>query len=145
MTNSAPMHQGRMNPISIGAKFLSLTLAGTILAACAGTDFRTEYQKAQDRAANFIAANPTLSTNKQTAIRKAQLLSGMSKHEVIASWGRPAIVQAYRGGAQELWYFGCHWPHICTDSDEDSSFPAPDEIFNSHALFENGKLVEWHG
>lgn len=126
-------------------RILALPLAALLLTACAGTDFRTDYQKSQDRAAAFIAANPTLSAKKQEAIRRATLLAGMSRSEVVASWGQPVIVQTYRNGTQELWYFGCHWPHICNDHDEDTDFPLPDEIFNSHALFENGKLVQWHG
>ncbi|MBT5046968.1 MAG: hypothetical protein HOM58_00570 [Rhodospirillaceae bacterium] len=124
-------------------KFLSVALAGTVLTACAGADLRTDYQISRDRAAAYIAANPALSPRKQDALRKATLLTGMSKRDVIASWGRPAIVQKYHGGSQEYWLFGCHWPHTCSDSDDDGLFPMPEDIFNSRALFENGKLVRW--
>lgn len=130
---------------ALGGKALSLSLAGILLAACAGADLRTDYQVARDRAATFLAANPALGTEKRNAIRNATLLAGMSKREVIAAWGRPVIVRRYRGGTQEYWLFGCYWPHICTDSDEDNNFPMPEDIFNSHALFENGALVSWHG
>jgi hypothetical protein len=118
-------------------------LAATVLAACSGTGFKTDYQVAQERAAAFIAANPTLSADKKAAIRRATLVSGMAKREVIASWGRPVIVQKYRGGSQEYWLFGCHWPHICAGYDEDTDFPLPSEIYQSHAIFENGKLIKW--
>lgn len=143
MTASADTNARRPRRGSMITKILSVALAGTVLAACAGTDLRTDYQISRDRAAAYIAANPDLSTRKQDALRKATLLAGMSRREVIASWGRPAIVQKYRGGSQEYWLFGCHWPHTCSDSDEDTSFPMPEDIFNSRALFENGKLVRW--
>ena len=130
---------------SLGARLLSVSLAGGLLAACAGADLRTDYQVSRDRAAAFLAANPGLDAKKQRAIRQATLVAGMTRREVIASWGYPVIVRKFRDGAQEYWLFGCHYPHMCTDSDEDTLFPMPEDIFNSHALFENGRLVQWHG
>ncbi len=63
--------------------------------------------------------------------------------QVVAAWGRPALVERYRGGAVQYWYFGSSWPHHCTDPDH--RFPAPDEIYQSRALFQNGRLLEWQG
>lgn len=142
---NTPLKTSSSRWLSRSARLLSLSLAGTILAACTGADFRTDYQVSRDRAAAYLAANPGLGAEKEAAIRQATLVAGMTKQDVVAAWGRPVIVRNYRSGTQEYWLFGCHWPHICTDSDEDNLFPAPEDIFNSHALFESGRLVSWHG
>ena len=74
-------------------------------------------------------------------MQRFDLRKGMTMEQVIATWGRPAVVQRYRNGAMQYWYFGCDWPHLCTTADE--MFPTPDEIYNSQAMFIDGKVVSW--
>jgi hypothetical protein len=114
-----------------------------VLLACADGGLGSDYRAAHDRANAFLAANPDLAPMTANAIRALDLHQGMSMPQVVAAWGRPALVERYRGGAVQFWYFGCGWPHHCTDPDH--RFPAPDEIYQSHALFQDGRLVEWQG
>ena len=71
-----------------------------------------------------------------------ELRKGMTKEQIIAAWGKPAYVQRY-SSRTEQWFFGCGWPHSCETPDEDNNFPLLDEIFNSRAIFTDGKLSEW--
>ncbi len=115
-----------------------------LLAACTG--LQTDYEVMKERAHKYVAAHPKLAPGTADAIRSNQVHEGMTMEQVAAAWGRPAVVQRFRGGAVQYWFFGCHWPHFCTNPDEDSRsgmFPEPDEIYQSRALFQNGKLVEW--
>ncbi len=121
----------------------SLIAVAIILSACVEGGLRTDYRLAHDRANAFLAANPDLAPTTANAIRALDLHEGMSMPQVVAAWGRPALVERYRGGAVQYWYFGCDWPHHCTDPDH--RFPAPDEIYQSRALFQNGRLLEWQG
>ena len=109
------------------------------LAACAG-DFRTDRTIAADRAQSYVAAHPDLPAATATDIRNLRARVGMTMEQAIAAWGSPAVTQRYREGAQQLWFFGCDWPHHCSDSDE--MFPMPNEIFSSQILFENGIAVD---
>lgn len=122
-----------------------LAVGGALLAACSGAGLRTDYQIAHERAAAYVAAHPELDRETAAAIARLELRKGMSREEVIAAWGYPAVAQRFRRGTVDYWYFGCYFPHLCTDPDEESTllFPSPDQIFQSRALFENGKLVSW--
>jgi len=71
-----------------------------------------------------------------------ELRKGMTKEQIIAAWGKPAYVKRYSSRTEE-WFFGCGWPHSCETPDEDTNFPLVDEIFNSWAIFTDGKLSEW--
>lgn len=114
----------------------ALVLAGGLLslAACAGLE--TDRSLAAQRAANYVVNHPDLPPATAESIRKLQARVGMTMEQVIAAWGRPAVVKSFRDGAQQQWFFGCDWPHHCSDSDE--MFPMPDEIFTSQVIFENG-------
>lgn len=116
-----------------------------LLAGCSGTGFRTHAQILSEKAEIYIAAHPELSDKTKQDIRLFRLHKGMSKPEVIAAWGRPVIVRKYSRDGLETWYFGCDWPHTCSYPDEDTDFPLIDEVYESQAVFEDGRLVSWRG
>ena len=48
------------------------------------------------------------------------------------------------GGAVVQWFFGCDWPHECISMGRRRGGGRSEEdIYQSQALFENGKLVQW--
>lgn len=113
-----------------------------LLAGCAG-DLRTDYQVDKERASSYVSSHPELDTETAAAIRANDLRKGMTMEQVVASWGGPAVVQRFRGGSVQYWFFGCNWRHICSTPDE--MFPPPDAIYSSRALFEDGRLVDFSG
>lgn len=115
---------------------LALLVAVT---ACTG-DLRTDRTIAAERANGYVAAHPELPAATAEDIRKLRVVKGMTMEQAIAAWGRPAAVKRYRDGAQQHWFFGCDWPHHCSNSDE--RFPEPEEIFSSQVIFENGIAVD---
>ena len=110
------------------------------LAACSG-DFRTDRTIAAERATSYVSSHPNLPAATADDISRLRARVGMTMEQAIAAWGRPAVVQRFRGGAQQFWFFGCDWPHHCSNSDDDL-FPTPNEIFSSQILFENGIAVD---
>lgn len=120
-----------------------MAISTLLLASCSGVGLKTSAQIQIENAESFIAANPGLSEQLKQNIRLARLNKGMSKREVIAAWGRPAIVRKYSRKGSEYWYFGCDWPHSCSYSDENSDFQLIDEIYESQAVFRGGKLIYW--
>lgn len=128
------------SPGSIKGFFVRpLALAALLLgmAACSG-DFRTDRTIAAERANAYVAAHPELPAELSDDIRHLRARVGMTMEQAIAAWGRPAAIKRYRNGAQQHWFFGCDWPHHCSNSDEDRMFPTPEEIFSSQIIFENG-------
>jgi hypothetical protein len=122
----------------------AMAVSALLLAGCSGAGFKTHAQILSERAESYIAAHPELDEKTKQDIRLARLHKGMSKHEVIAAWGRPVAVRKYSRAGSEYWYFGCDWPHICSYPDEDNHFfPQIDEVYESQAEFEDGKLVYW--
>ena len=123
---------------------LALVVSFLLLAGCAG--LKTDSQVMRERASSYVAAHPELAPRTADTIRSNEIHQGMTMEQVVAAWGRPVVVQRFRGDTVQYWFFECHWPHFCTNPDEDSRsglFPEPDEIFQSRALFQNGRLVEW--
>jgi hypothetical protein len=118
----------------------ALVASVLLLAGCAG--LKTDYELMRERAHAYVAAHPKLAPETAGAIRSNQVHEGMTMAQVVAAWGRPVVVQRFRNDTVQYWFFGCDWPHICTDADG-RWFPSPDEIFQSRALFDNGRLVEW--
>ncbi len=115
-----------------------------LVAGCAG--MKTDYEVMRQRAGEYVSAHPKLTPATAEAIRSNEIATGMTMRQVMAAWGRPVIVQRFRGGAVQYWFFGCHWPHFCTNADSDGpgwASQSPDEIYQSRALFQDGKLVEW--
>ncbi len=110
-----------------------------LLAGCTG--LKTDYDIGRERAQAYVAAHPNLPSNTAEAIRSNTIHDGMTMEQVVGAWGRPAVVQRFRDGAVQYWFFGCDWPHFCDTSDR--RFPSPAEIYQSRALFENGVVVDW--
>lgn len=110
----------------------------TVLGACA--EVKTDYDVMKQKARTYVAAHPELTSRVAAAIVKNEIFSGMSMEQVTAAWGRPVVVQQFRNGAQQYWYFGCHWPHFCSGVDIGM---APRDQYQSRALFTEGKLIDW--
>lgn len=119
-----------------------IAIASIAISGCSGADLKTDHATAQDRVKSYLAANPTLKPAIAQAIGRMELHKGMTKDQIIAAWGKPAYIQRY-SGQSEKWFFGCGWPHSCNTPDEDTNFPLLEEIYNSRAIFNNGKLSEW--
>lgn len=122
----------------------ALAVSVLVLAGCAG--LKTDYELMRQRAHAYAARHPELAPETAGAIRANRVHEGMTMAQVAAAWGRPVVVQRFRGDTVQYWFFGCHWPHHCTGPDLDRRrdlFPEPDTIYQSRALFENGRLVEW--
>ena len=111
-----------------------------LLAGCSG-QFRSDYDIAHERVAAYVKQHPGLDAETKDAMLRFELRNGMTMEEVIATWGRPAVVQRFREGQQQYWFFGCDWPHYCNVADQ--MFPTPDEVYQSRALFESGRVVAW--
>ena len=120
-------------------KALRLFALVWLIAGCAG--LKSDYDIARERAQTYVAAHPKLATNTAAAIGSNSIHEGMSMEQVIAAWGRPALVQKFRGGVVQYWFFGCDWPHFCHPPERRSG--GLDEIYRSRALFENGVVVDW--
>jgi hypothetical protein len=127
-----------------GAAVLSgpaaLVVSVVLLAGCAG--MKTDYQVMRERAGRYVAAHPGLAPGTAEAIRSNRIRAGMTMEQVIAAWGRPVLVRRF-GADSQLWYFGCGWPHACAGSDEDTGAQLAEEIFESRAQFDIGRVVEW--
>ena len=106
------------------------------LAGCSG-QIKTDYEITHERVAAYIAQHPGLDAETRDAMQHFDLREGMTMEQAIATRGRPVMVQLYRDGQQQYWYFGCDWPNICSPSDHGS--PA----YRSHAMFENGRVLYW--
>jgi len=119
-----------------------MAIVGVLVASCSGESLKTDHTLAQERVQSYLAANSSLDPAIARAIGRMELHKGMTKEQIITAWGRPAYVQRY-SSRTEQWFFGCGWPHSCETPDEDTDFPLLDEIFNSRAIFSDGKLSEW--
>ena len=107
-----------------------------LLAGCV-----TDRDIARERAQTYLVAHPNLASNTAEAISSNSIHDGMTMRQVVAAWGPPAVVQKFRDGEVQYWFFGCDWPHVCDVPER--WFPSPGEIFWSRALFENGLVVDW--
>ena len=110
---------------------------------CPRAGLKTDYEVMKERAHRYVAAHPDLAPGIADAIRSNQIGESMTTEQVVAAWGPPVLVRKFGKGAYQLWYFGCGWPHGCASPDEDTDFQLPEEIFESRALFENGRVIEW--
>ena len=124
-------------------QYLKRILAIAALALLAGCSLpvQTDYDIAHERVAAYIARHPDLDPETKAAMRRFELRNGMTMEQVIATWGRPVEVQRFRGGQQQYWFFGCEYPNFC--SGPDNSYSSPEDIYQSRALFENGRVVSW--
>lgn len=119
----------------------TLVVSVLLVAGCAG--LKTDYQVMRERADRYVVAHPDLAPKTADAIRSNRIRAGMTMEQVIAAWGRPVLVRRFGAGDSQLWYFGCGWPHSCAGPDEDTGAQLPEEIFQSRAQFDIGRVVEW--
>ena len=126
----------RFQPISRRAA--ALAAAALLLAGCANV--QTDRTVSAQRANDYVLAHPELPPQTAESIRRLEARPGMTQDQVIAAWGPPVAVKSFRDGAQQQWFFGCDWPHHCSDPDE--MFPMPEEIFSSQVIFENGVATD---
>ena len=109
-----------------------------VLNACG--ELKTDYDIMEQKARAFVATHPELDPKIATAIVGNRIFRGMTMEQVTAAWGEPVIVERFRMGAEQYWYFGCHWPHHCSGVDIGM---APEDQYQSRALFRADKLIEW--
>jgi hypothetical protein len=127
----------------VSCKILAILVgAVAILSAC---NFKFDSQLARERTTAYVDIHPKLDAKTRAAILSHSLLAGMSKSEVIAAWGRPVDISQYNEGKDEEWAFGCNYPHICYDFDQDRRKPRifRDSQHRPRAYFEDGKLRKW--
>ena len=120
-------------------KVLCIFVVACLLAGCAG--LKTDRDVARERTQIYLAAHPDLAPNVAEAIKAYVLLEGMTMEQVIGAWGRPAVVQKFRDGAVQYWFFGCDRPHFCAAHDGINWNTT--HKYQSRALFENGVVADW--
>lgn len=115
------------------------------LAACAGTDMRTDREVASDRVNTYLAANPGTSKEVAEAMRRFDLRKGMTPAEVMAVWGEPKAKKTFRGGQDLVWVFPCdRWPNACQSSLRlRGRGERTDDQLSPEAIFTDGRLSKW--
>ena len=84
---------------------LIAVLSCVLLVGCAVVD----YQKT--RREQYISANPSTDSNIKNEILNGRVLIGMTKDEVVASWGKPDHINSTvtRSADREQWvYYGTY-------------------------------------
>ncbi len=127
----------------VAGRMTSAILLGLIVAACAGDGLRTDRQMAHERVNAYLAAHSNTPPELVGYMRSFQLKKGMTKDQVIATWGKPAVVNKSHGGTVDYWLFGCDWPHHCLSMGGRRKGRSSEDVYQSNALFQDGKLVEW--
>ena len=114
-----------------------------MLTACAGS-ITTDVQIAKERARSYVASNPSLDEKTKATILRNDIRVGMTKEQVLASWGRPEQILRFRQGRQEQWIFGCDYPHFCTRNDNrfDSNIVNRTR-YETRAIFEDGVVASF--
>ncbi len=130
---TAPTTSGSRRPVHIAAIAIMVALT-----AC--SEIKTDQRALKEQAHAYVAAHPGLDQNTATAIASNNVHEGMTMEQVIAAWGAPVEVQRFREGAMQYWFFGCHWPHHCGGVEIGMS---PEEQYQSRAIIEDGRVVEW--
>ena len=121
---------------------LTIAIGGlSLVAGCAGP-IQSDYDTARERVDAYIGQHPGLAPETRKAMQWFELRNGMTMDEAVATRGRPVIVRRFRNG-QQYWYFGCSFPNLCTPRAYPRFPTTPDEIYQSRALFENGRVVSW--
>jgi len=120
-------------------------LLGLYLAACAGTDLRTDRQVASDRVDAYLAANPETSKEVAEAMRRFDLRKGMTAAEVVAVWGEPKAKKTWRDGQDLVLVFPCdRWPNACQSSLRlGGRIERTEQQLSPEAIFTNGQLTKW--
>ena len=110
-----------------------------LIAGCAGV--KTDFDIAKERAQIYVTAHPDLPSNTAEAIWSNTIHEGMTMEQVIAAWGPPAVVEKFREGTLQYWFFGCDRPHFCAAHDGINWNTT--HKYQSRALFENGVVADW--
>ena len=116
------------------ARTVIALLVVTMLAGC-----KTDSQLRTDQARAYVASHGELEKRTARAIANSRVHNGMTKEQVIASWGRPVYVQKF-GKGLEYWYFDCVWPHTC---DGLSFGMSPEEQYRTRGYFKGDRLIDW--
>jgi len=132
-------------PIITAGKMSVVVLLGLVLAACAGSDMRTDRQMASDRVNAYLGANPETSKEVAEAIRRFELRKGMTPAEVVAVWGEPTTKKTWRGGQDLVLVFPCdRWPNACQSSLRlRGRGERTDAQLSPEAIFTSGRLTKW--
>ncbi len=121
------------------ASAIRLLALAFLVVGCAG--LKSDYDIAKERAQIYVAVHPDLPSNTAEAIRTNTIQNGMTMEQVIAAWGPPAVVEKFREGTLQYWFFGCDRPHFCKSQNRVRS--GPEEIYHSRALFQDGVVADW--
>jgi hypothetical protein len=109
---------------------LSIILILVSIEGCAILDIARESnynnpKPDRDQREKYVLAHPELDPRHCNLIENGIVGIGMSKEEVIASWGKPdRIERASKFGADEVWYYWDNWK------------------FHPRVYFRNGIVVE---
>ncbi len=83
-----------------------------LLQGCATVDYK---RIAQDRRTQYVQSHNTLPQWKVEHITQGLINVGMTKEEVIASWGNPRIYEGsishYNNGSDEFIYYNGQYPY----------------------------------
>ena len=139
VTSSIDRSNGTVGKVSV------VILFGLYLAACAGTDMRTDRQVASDRVNAYLAANPETSKDVAEAMRRFELRKGMTPAEVVAVWGEPTTKKTWRDGQDLVLAFPCdRWPNACQSSLRlRGRGERTDAQLSPEAIFTSGRLTKW--
>ncbi|MFA5039628.1 MAG: hypothetical protein WC732_08125 [Candidatus Omnitrophota bacterium] len=96
-----------------------LIFSAMLLTGCASLDpFYKSPEQIQARKDAFFQTNPKLSKETKDCIQKSEIMVGMTREQVRASWGDP---EPYRGsstvyddGTSEFWYYRAGYPYEYT-------------------------------
>jgi len=84
------------------------------------------------RREQYLLNHSELKEEIKTCIKEGKLRIGMTKEEVIASWGKPIDVNKTvgPGGVHEQWVYNACWYD-------------PNPRYTTYLYFEDGKLISW--
>jgi hypothetical protein len=90
----------------------------------------------RDRRTNYVASHPELTEKVRDCIFQGKIMFGMTKEEVIASWGEPARKNMSAG----KWGIHDQWVYNRVDR---YGIPYTDPMW--YLYFENGKITSMQG
>ena len=105
---------------------LALTLAAVVAGGCSPGMMIKEHRRQ-----TYVAQHVDLPATTRTCILEGKILLGMSKADVVASWGQPHHINRSAGawGASEQWVYGTNGRYGFTPS--------------GFLYFEEGTLTDW--
>ena len=117
----------------------SLATAVLLLGAC--ENITTDRTIAYDRVEAYLAKHPSTAPNVAAAMRRMDLLKGMTTEEVRATWGEPVNIPPSIRGVTHTWYFDCDYPHICRGAGGRRGRGTSDLRNTARAIFKDGRLI----